>query len=497
MTPQKVADEMESVLSQLDAIEECEALIRAGQVQKVAGVLARLKMDDVLDSNRLSLAQICRRAGLISLGLKVLNPLIEETNRAKGLPTDRLWSEYAVLLQRKGLLQQSAQFLAKVNPDRAPESLLYTAFWHSSTWNYKAAVAPLQDFIRRTEDPYRRLVGKVNLAAAYVNTEMDAEATEFLPQFQGEARDLKALRLFANLLELSAEVKIRSGELDSALQDLDAANHVFGEEKTKDQFFVLKWRAVIESIKTKSTNAIQEFRAEALARRDFESVRESDFQSLLIEYDLPKLEQLYMGTPHAAYRERIIRRIGRRPPADSLLWTHAREPNPSDPILDLQNGIWKRHQFSDSGRKFLLVLMNDLYRPKTLGALFSSLYEGEQYNPFSSSDRVQQALRRFRQELEETEVPLTLRHQKGLYWIETEPGIAVLIPESPPPLDPREAELLDFLQRWPRLTNFDRVDLQETMGLVKGKALELIELGIQRDMIHVFGRGKGIRYRQK
>ncbi|NJL26043.1 MAG: hypothetical protein HC902_13335 [Calothrix sp. SM1_5_4] len=85
----------------------------------------------------LPLANIARRTGLSSLGLRLLSPVVmPKTGQTATGPEI---AEYAVLLQKIGAIEESSRMLALIDRERVPESSLYRAFYHFHRWDPAAA----------------------------------------------------------------------------------------------------------------------------------------------------------------------------------------------------------------------------------------------------------------------------------------------------------------------------------------------------------------------
>ncbi|MGZ3723104.1 MAG: hypothetical protein ACXVA9_09250, partial [Bdellovibrionales bacterium] len=111
-----------------ELIAACEADVRASQTQNVAKRLAKLNSARVPREFRLPLANLCRRAGLHSLGITLLTRIVHPL---KNNPTEAASSpelaEYAVLLLRSGAMSEALTTLNEVSTSKVPESLLYRA----------------------------------------------------------------------------------------------------------------------------------------------------------------------------------------------------------------------------------------------------------------------------------------------------------------------------------------------------------------------------------
>lgn len=393
-------------------LEVCEQELRSGQGQRVATRMAHFELSQIPRELKLNFANICRRAGLTTVGLKILGSVVRsETDQA----SDREKAEYAVLLQRQGATREALRLLQTVDKNSAPEALLYQAFCHFNLWEYAKALEPLHQYLQSSQlTPYQRLVGNVNLAAALLGADELAQAETHLLQCLFAAREVSAIRLEVNCLEMLAQIRTRKGDLAYARKALRDAELRIGPENTTDRFFVQKWTAVADAMESKSTVPLRSFQDEARRLGDWESVREADLFVLKIKFDERAFANLYFGTPFPAYRQKILRELGQPIPQGRLL---VGEPE-AENYLDLETGESTLPRSLNAGKKIhqvLTVLTRDLYRPMRTGELFSELYPEEYYNPQTSPGRVFQVLQRARKFLQQAGIPAHLRQRNGYY----------------------------------------------------------------------------------
>src|SRR4051812_46878358 len=96
-------------------IEHCETALRTGQGQLITHYFADLQTKDVPRRWRLPIANICRRAGLISLGLKILTPIVHPQKEIlESAASAQELVEYAGLLERCGAAKEALKILKKI-----------------------------------------------------------------------------------------------------------------------------------------------------------------------------------------------------------------------------------------------------------------------------------------------------------------------------------------------------------------------------------------------
>jgi tetratricopeptide (TPR) repeat protein len=409
-------------------IQACEADLRAGQPARVGRRLKGLAASKVEREWRLPLANICRRASLYSLGMTLLARIVHPARETRGREASAAErAEYAVLLLRSGALNEARLRLEKVDPALVPESLLYRAFCHFSLWEFHESVAHLERYLRAPLSDYARLVGRVNLAYALVESDQHAAALSLLTENIEQARREKHRRLESNSHSLRAQLHIRTGQFAAARADLDRAHALLASGATNDSLFINKWNLIAHGLEEKNLAPLNELRDQARRHRDWEALREADFFSLKVRFEPELFAHLLCGTPFASYRTRMVRELGVTAEAPS---TYLLGPS-GQPVLDLMEGTIDGRATLKAGRKchqLLEVLLRDFYRPVNMGGLFSALFAGEHFDIFTSPDRVYQIIRRTRRWLKNEREPAHIVETNGFYHLELGPHLTVRVP---------------------------------------------------------------------
>src|SRR4051794_40707533 len=95
-----------------DFYSMCDTMLRAGEVAPVAKLLSELTLAKVPREWLFEFANLSRRAGQVSLGLKLLSPIMQPDAVRKSSPQEI--SEYAILLQRCGATRDALRWLRQV-----------------------------------------------------------------------------------------------------------------------------------------------------------------------------------------------------------------------------------------------------------------------------------------------------------------------------------------------------------------------------------------------
>ncbi|MGE3683478.1 MAG: hypothetical protein AB7G93_17280 [Bdellovibrionales bacterium] len=474
-------------------IQECDAAIRAGDDKAALLRLGTVNGRLVPRRFRVSLANLCRRAGLIRLGLKVLTPVVRPGNRIPVQPTAAEKAEYALLLQRTGAVREAVEILRSIAPLSLPDTLIYQALCHFNRWNYEAAIPLLQEFLGYPLDAYKRLIGAVNLIAALIITEEFEQGAALLDETQAELKKRGLTRLLGNCHELRAQIHIAHHNLSLAGQELDEASRLVRRAGGLDLLFVDKWRSIVEAFAAENPAPITTFKARALQFGDWECVREATLFELMFIRDQERIEHLYVGTPFDMYRRRIVRSLDLREiPTQYLLGT------PGSPCLDLSTGRINDQLRLAPGKKvhqLIAALLADFYRPRSLGELFSELFPDEYFSIFSSPNRMHQLFSRARAWLKTEDIPLSIEEQSGFYHLRIRESISIRV-SCPQPRPSIHAARLDLLKRMVTPADiFWASEMCLRMNLSSTSFKEFIRWAMSEGFVKRFGGSSGTFYR--
>lgn len=463
-------------------IAECESDIRSGQPQNVARRLTKLNTARVPREWRLPLANLCRRAGLNSLGMTLLARVVHPQRlHSTDAATSQELAEYSVLLLRSGALSEAQTTLNQVDSQKVPESLLYRAFCNFSAWEFRDAIPHLEKYIQAPIAPYASLVGKVNLAYALVECGLHEQALALLEENIQLCKQNSHSRLESNCFSLRAQVYIQTQNFAPALEDLQAAHQLLGGAQTIDSLFITKWKLVVEALQNKTTAPLDKLRALAIKNQDWESVREADLFSLKVDFQRGRFLHLVFGTPFEQYRERIIREVGCG--NDRSVYVYGEK---TVPRFDLRTGEIDGAPANNPGRKchqLVDVLLRDFYRPLRVGGIFSGLFRGEHYDISSSPDRVYQVIRRTRQWFVNDRVPLEIREQNGFYSLHITGKFSFRVPLERDSVECMNLHFNNLRAAYGAGQMFSAKDAREILSLSRRTIQRLVNWGIENHKI--------------
>lgn len=474
-------------------LQEFEILIRSGQDQRVTKQLSALNMAQVPDQWRLPFANICRRISQISMGLRLLTPLVrsnENKMQVRATPAER--AEYAILLQRAGSVREALSILESIDAKMIPAVSLYTAFCHFNLWEYERALPHLRTYLDTNLDPYQNLVARVNLGAALLTTNHFQDAKELLFGCIDSARQGSFRRLEGNCHELLSQVHILGDDLEAASASVHAAELIFDTPeslKGLEKLLTEKCRAFLDAKLAKSTEPLLKFRERVVDWGHAETLRETDLFTLMVNFDAKKFEHLYFGTPFPAYRERIENYLGQHTTPSTYTWG---SDLPAVPRLDLvHEGTALR--FGSSVHRTLHALTLDFYRANRSNSLFGLLFPNEYFNIFTSPTRLHQNLRRTRIWLKENHIPAEILKTKNGFILKVRDDYGFLVSKDRGVTDPKAMQIEKLRALFPE-GGFSAADARKHLDLSNSGTQRLLRWAVEQSLVESFGASTSTTY---
>lgn len=469
----------------------CDSLIKGGQIPAVSSLISQINFAQVPRPWRQSLAKVCRRSGLINEGLRLLFPIIRNEHPLDQPASAAEICEYAVLLSRNGSSHEALGLLGKIDEIKTPEALLYRGFCQVSSWNYFDAAISFEKFLISSADEYSKLIARVNLAAAYIaNLQLD-QAENLLHETIKIAKEHLATRLVGNCFELRGQICFFRGNFLQAKLELNQALKIFGEGSSYDQLLIYKWQSTMESIEGKTILPILKFREEALLRKHWESVRDTDFYRLKLNFEQSTYDHLIFGTPSEFYKNRVRLAIHNQPSDQFIYGTHTGRR------LNLQTGELEGLKENIQGNKIhqvLASLLKDFYVPHNLGTLFADLYPNEYFDIDSSPQRIHQLLRRTRRWLETNEVPALIEEALGSYCLKITGPFGIQMALARPQVDTYSAQWQMIVAAFPCGTMFNAKSACTKLGISRTQFHRLQSWALENSLIKISGVNKATTY---
>ena len=481
--------------SSLEILRQLEADLREARTDRVLARIKEVQPTKLPREAILPFANICRRSGKIVSALKALTPLIHPAkgrrkSAAPATPAER--AEFAVCLQRYGAVREAKELLEQSDSAHAPEALLYRAFCHFNLWEYADAIPLLESYLALDLAPYARLVGRINLSAAHVATSDFSTALARLSEDVAIAGTAGFWRLQGNAFELRAQTKILTKDFSGAEEDLSAAEALLRKEGGFESAFVTKWRAIRAALESGDLSPLENYRQQAGQTRDWENLRDADRFLLLARFEGERFNRLIFGSPNPKFRERLCRDLGRELPREPWLVGEAKAP-----VLDVREGTFLGNELLTPGQmphRLLIAVSRDLYRPISMGALFSDLYPGESFNVFTSPTRVHRLIERAQEYLRDGKVPAAIVCERGSYSLRLSPHVALRTHLSTELSTKNDLLLRDLAMKLDRHLTFTSKEAGQVLGLHERSLQRFLQWGIESARVERLGSGPATRY---
>lgn len=394
-------------------------------------------------------------------------------------------SEYAILLQRAGSPKEAIGILEDKKLEGSPRALLSKSFCYFNLWDYEQALEPLKQYISITED-YQNLIGRVNLAAAYVNLLDFENARPLLLDCIEETKRNQHQRLYGNCYELLSQSYILAGQWVEASICVDEAKKYITNPHSVDGIFVEAASSFIKARKQKSMDPILECKKLALSLRRYETLRDLDLYSLLLKYDTGIHYSLYYGTPHEAYRNRITKLLGQEPEGEFQIFGFA----PTE--IDFSESFYK-FKAGKLPHRFLNCLIEDFYKPKNINQLFVKLYPDEHFDIFSSPQRVHQVLKRTRELLIKSNLDMEIEESQGTYSLKVGSQLSFKVNKKMEPLTQTDLQIKELYNHLGH-KNFTANEAKKLLKTSESTVYRLLTTGIEEGVLGIYGAGRHRTY---
>ncbi len=488
----------------IDKIHQIDGLIRSGRGELARSKLENLTREKISRSFALSVASLARRAKLPELGVRILNAIVRPEKEVPSTATIGERAEYAVCLVKAGAIDEGMEILRRLDAQDYPQVSLFLGATLVAQWEYRTAISFFEKFIASPGvGAYQRLVGKTNLAAAFVVEKQFDQSLELLKTLRVETSMPDKKLLHGSVLQLSGQNALGMGDYKTAQKWLKMAAEVLSNTGDISELFVRKWMAILLAYKTKGKKeglqAIAAVRKDAVRKQHWETIRDLDkFKAIFTRNEL-LIHHIYFGTPFESFRVKLLEAYGYKVsiPTD-YLW----KMGPlacSGPILNLLNGeVEKTPHALKVGQvvhRLVAVLTSDFYRPFRMAALFSKLFPNEYFNPRSGPLRVHQTLKRLRKWFEKAKLPLRIEEQDGAYRISTQSACGIRVSAEPILGVGAKMASLHLVKRSMSEADFSVQQVSELLKVSRNSALRIVDEARKEGCVRRLGRGPATRYR--
>ncbi len=420
------------IKSYLDSLDK---KIRLGELEIVQKELEKLNLNSIPREHAATLATLARRVSLSNVAVSILYPLVRPKDRKQVQATEIEIAEYAAALTFIGASQEAYGLLRKVNSQKVPQALLYQAFALFAQWNYRLAIPAIKQYIETpTLSDYERLVGKLNLGAAFLY-ERDYELSfKLLKEVAHQAKEKKYHLLYSNALERLAENSICLKNWNTAENLLFEAESLIHDQKSLYKLFIRKWRVFLNisttGLKDREFVKLKEILAEATNLNHWETVRDCNRFEAITTKNKKLLYHLYFGTPYKSFRERLISDFGApiSLPTNYYWGQEFIALDKSSPELDLETGkVTYRNELGvieslkttltpgSLPHRFLKRLSTDFYAPIGLRILFADLFSNDPYDPNTSDSKIRSVAKELESWFAVNHLSLKLEERNGFF----------------------------------------------------------------------------------
>lgn len=474
-------------------LRDCDNDIKSGKLQHVSKRLAQFETSRIPREFRVPLAKICRRAGLYTMGLRLLAKFVR--GRAPTATPAEL-TEYAALLVRIGTVEEAITILKTVNTAEIPEALLIRAFAHFTLWEYENAIDVLESYLKNSLAPDVQLVGRSNLAFALVETRQHEKARRLLSENVQLGLTLGYTHLQVYNEALLAQVDLQEEDYVSARRRISSVADRVGDASAYNNWSMLKLKLIIDALEKRSLAPLDELRRQAKKKQDWPALRDADLFSLKIRFDTETFLHLFFGSPLPGFRERFCRELDRSP--ERQIYILGKK---SAPRFDLETGEFVGQEVIRVGSKchqMLCVLLHDFYQPVRVGGLHAALFPGEHFDILSSPDRIHQLIRLTRNWLRKNRIPARIIEDRGFYSFVIEGNISFRISIRRPAQDPYHFQIQTLKRFFSSRQIFSARGVQEQLKISRSSAHRLLQRAIEEGDVERLGKIKrplGYRFR--
>ena len=189
-----------------ETLSELEKLVVAGEHEHCRRQLNLLSRQEISREFAPRFAQIANRVHYPIFAMKLLYQYVFPENSFAQAASVQEKSVYAYALLNLGASKEALELLESIDASLDPEVYLQRAFAHFKDWNYTQSIPSLEKFISSANlPPYRRLVGQVNLAAAYISLSRWSLAEPLLQLIEEQCIAGDYQLLLGNSYELKAQ----------------------------------------------------------------------------------------------------------------------------------------------------------------------------------------------------------------------------------------------------------------------------------------------------
>ena len=485
---------------------QLETQVREGHGSAVAHKLLAIKINEIPRKQLSRFANLARRTGLSKLCLRALYPILNSEKSVVPASSGEI-IEYAAALIVVGATKEANKLLS--NPDiqkQEPRALFFLAMTHFRNWQYEESIPYLKTYVDSMVDSYSKLVGSVNLCAAYCSTgQLDIAAT-LVSSLLKESKKINSILLHGNLLEIAGQIEFYNQRFVKALEYFCESEKILKNTAAHSSLYPRKWQYLLKAKQESSIHSafmvMAPIMEEARKQRDWETLRDIDKQLGIFFQDMFVAAKLYFGTPFANYRNGLSKFFKGFSPLNDFFLCDRWQNAIRGPTLELHTAKLNNKDIGikvgSLPHQLFGTLLKDFYRPFSAGTLFGELFPDEFYNPFTSYDRVYQSVKRLRIVFNERRLPIRINQWRYEYSVKLVGPVNIHLRSQDLSLKSEHLKNTHLHEVFKTLSThnvFSVKDLMGEMNVSLRSANRVLSDQVEKGNLVRLGKGKNTRYK--
>lgn len=473
-----------------------------GHFSKAKKLLNSIALPTIPRSELLRASNLSRRCGLIQKSLKILGPLILKQIHRDQPATASEKADYAFSLNKIGLYSEAQNLLTPLCASHHAEALFFRSLTAFTRWDYQSAYGDLQKFVGSPQVPeYRKMVGLSNLVSACIFLKNWQQAQLYLDEVTRYAEGSDRLLLKNLCVEQQAEIYINTEQYQKAERLLDEAALLAKDSGALLNFWIDKWAAVLLAKQTKGEAgraALLGVFQRAQQAGHWEICRDIDFQSVAVYFDQALYNKVFFGTPFQSFKDRLQELSEYQcPEIYSFILGQQQE---SSFLIDLVQFAMRfknkecNIKLTETDWRVLASLASDFYRPIKVGELFGHIIKDEYYDPFTSPNRIHQAIYRLNQKLEDANIPMKIQGGLFGYYLQSDQSIQIKVSHEVKGLDQSLQKLLYLKDHLQGSESFKAKQASQLLEMSERSAHRWLRQMVESQHLIKTGQGKNTRY---
>ena len=307
--------------------------------------------------------------------------------------------------------------------------------------------------------------------------------------------------LYGKILEMKARLRFNQKNWDEALEILERAQANSDKNHFRYSYYIEQMQASINLFMQPSLKNIGEMKRlqkKAEQLRLWEMARDCDLTLAIATDNIDLYRRLYFGTPHLAYRERLVKLTR----LDVSNWPknfdYILGEGTSQGVLDIENAmdLNSKAKLKSGGvvHRLLKILASDFYLSMRAESLFSLLFPEEYFDPRRFHNRVHNVLARLRRWFRENNIPLDIQENYEEYRLVALAPYTLRLSASPAFQDSNDYLINQIRSEFSK-KEFSSTDITKVISISSATSKRVLAEAVERKLISRRGKGRATRYR--